>query len=149
MKIYLASSWKNQYQPTVLATLRAAGHEVYDFKNPEAGDYGFSWREIDDGWENWDAERYVAALSHPAAERGYRLDWDAMCWADAGVLLLPCGRSAHLEAGYFVGSRKQLLIHLGADEPVIPELMYKMADSIHHNSDTLTARLQVIGGPIR
>ena len=145
MKIYLASSWKNQHQPIVLATLQKAGHEVYDFRNPVPG-YGFNWREIDAGWESWDAEQYIAALSHPIAENGYRLDWDAMCWADVCVLLLPCGRSAHLEAGYFVGARKQLLIHLGADEPVVPELMYKMADSIHHNSDTLKDRLKAIGG---
>lgn len=37
MKIYVASSWRNQYQPEVVATLRAVGHEVYDFKNPRPG----------------------------------------------------------------------------------------------------------------
>lgn len=35
-KIYLASSWRNQYQAEVLAALRASGAEVYDFKNPES-----------------------------------------------------------------------------------------------------------------
>ena len=30
MKIYLASSWRNQHQPEVLQALRAAGHEVYE-----------------------------------------------------------------------------------------------------------------------
>lgn len=34
MKIYLASSWRNERQPAVLAALREAGHEVYDFRNP-------------------------------------------------------------------------------------------------------------------
>jgi len=34
MKIYLASSWRNQYQADVLAALRVSGAEVYDFKNP-------------------------------------------------------------------------------------------------------------------
>jgi nucleoside 2-deoxyribosyltransferase len=47
-----------------------------------------------------------------------------MQWADAGVLLLPCGRSAHLEAGYFVGSGKPLFVLLADGEP---ELMYRMA----------------------
>jgi len=52
----------------------------------------------------------------------------AMQWADADVLVLPSGRSAHLEAGWFVGQGKGLVILLnGATKP---ELMYKMADKI-------------------
>lgn len=47
MKIYLASSWRNQYQAEVLASLRGAGFEVYDFKNPAPGNVGFSWKQID------------------------------------------------------------------------------------------------------
>lgn len=34
MNIYVASSWRCARQPAVVAALRAAGHEVYDFKNP-------------------------------------------------------------------------------------------------------------------
>ncbi len=30
MKIYVASSWRNQFQQEVVALLRAEGHEVYD-----------------------------------------------------------------------------------------------------------------------
>jgi len=33
-KIYVASSWRNDYYPKVVAKLREAGHEVYDFRNP-------------------------------------------------------------------------------------------------------------------
>jgi hypothetical protein len=45
MKIYLASSWKNTAQMNALRLLREAGHEVYDFRNPEPGNTGFSWKE--------------------------------------------------------------------------------------------------------
>ena len=48
-----------------------------------------------------------------------------MEWADAFVLLMPCGRSAHLEAGWAIGAGKPTAILLSAGEP---ELMYKMAD---------------------
>ena len=34
-KIYVASSWRNPYQPEVVAALKKAGHEVYDFRNPK------------------------------------------------------------------------------------------------------------------
>ena len=34
MNIYVASSWRNAYQPEVVARLRSEGHSVYDFRNP-------------------------------------------------------------------------------------------------------------------
>lgn len=128
MRLYLASSWRNSFQPTVLRALRDERHEVYDFRNPKPGDTGFAWSSIEPDWQSWDAARFRASLSHPIAESGFGNDWEAMQWAEAGVLLLPCGRSAHLEAGYFVGAGKPLIILLhGTNEP---ELMYKMADAI-------------------
>jgi hypothetical protein len=48
------------------------------------------------------------------------------------VLVLPAGRSAHLEAGWFVGQAKRTAILL--DGPIVtPELMYKMADFVAPN----------------
>lgn len=47
-----------------------------------------------------------------------------MLWADTCVMLLPCGRSAHIEAGYFVGANKLLIILMTGENE--PELMYKM-----------------------
>ena len=123
-KIYLASSWKNIYQPGVLATLRLAGHEVYDFRNPKPGDPGFSWTSVAEGWRDWDMENYRKGLQHPVAQAGFKLDFDAMKWADTCVLLLPSGRSAHIEAGWMVGAGKKLVIVSPLREPIEPELMY-------------------------
>jgi len=126
MKIYVASSWRNPIQPDVVKALRDAKHEVYDFRNPHDG-YGFQWAWIDEGWQRWTPEQFKLMLNHPIANKGFKLDWDAMEWADCGVLVMPCGRSAHLEAGYFVGAKKNLVILTNTGEP---ELMYKMADEI-------------------
>lgn len=144
-KIYLASSWRNQYQPGVLAALRSQLHEVYDFRNPAPGDKGFAWADMDPNWENWDREAYIKLLrDSPVAAHGYKNDWDAMEWADTGVLLLPSGRSAHLEAGYFAGHPfKELHILMMDDQE--PELMYKMADSISLNIDDLLMALEDLG----
>ena len=125
MKLYVASSWRNHMHPLVVAKLREAGHEVYDFKNPSPGNHGFHWSEIDRLWENWGPRQFAESLLHPLAVEGEHRDFSAMEWADAGVLLLPCGRSAHLEAGYFVGAKKPLYIHIPVC--VEPELMYRMA----------------------
>ncbi len=133
MRIYVASSWRNSRQPEVVKELGDAGHEVYDFKNPpnDAGvGLGFHWSDIGDGWQSWDSATYVQALQHPVAIAGFESDWNAMEWADACVLVLPSGRSSHLEAGYFVGAKKTLVILLDDDNPIEPELMNKMCDFI-------------------
>lgn len=56
-----------------------------------------------------------------------------MVAADTCVLLLPCGRSAHIEAGYFVGAGKRLIILLA--NGCEPELMYKMTPHICTNME--------------
>ena len=127
MKIYVASSWRNPLQPTVVDVLRQAGHEVYDFRNPPNGT-GFAWSEIDPDWQAWRAVDYREMLMHPRAEEGYASDFDAMKWADCCVLVLPCGRSAHLELGWSVGAGKRTIILTRDGEE--PELMAKMADAI-------------------
>jgi hypothetical protein len=129
VKIYVASSWRNQLQPAVVTTLRKEGHQVYDFRHPKEGDNGFHWSEIDPAWQKWTPTNFISALNHPIAHSGFQSDFSAMNWADACVLVLPCGRSAHLEAGWFVGRGKRLVILI--DDPNFePELMYKMAFAV-------------------
>lgn len=127
MKIYVASSWRNKQQPLVVQFLRGSGHEVYDFRNPEKGNHGFHWSQIDPDWKNWNPERYRDALDNPIANAGFQIDLDAMYWCDACVLVMPCGRSAHLELGWAAGVGKRTIILLSDGEP---ELMYKLVDHI-------------------
>jgi hypothetical protein len=126
MKIYVASSWKNKFQPEVVERLRALGHDVYDFKNPIEGNNGFHWSNIDPNWESWTSDEYVAALSHPVAEEGFSFDFNAMKWADCCVMVLPCGRSANTEAGWMKGVGKKVFVAQFTNEQ--PELMYKIYD---------------------
>lgn len=134
-KIYVASSWRNEVQSLAVEILRDLGHEVYDFKNPPHGEGGFHWSEV---MEHYDRdndraplEEYLASLYTDIAETGFASDFDAMKWADACVLVLPCGRSAHLEMGWMTGQRKKTCIVMdGEDGFVTPELMYKMTDVV-------------------
>jgi hypothetical protein len=138
-RIYLASSWRNAEQPKVLAALRAAGHEVYDFRNPAPGNEGFHWSEVDGGWQSWSLSRYIDSLKHPIAQYGFQLDKAALDWCDACVLLLPCGPSAHLEAGYATGRGKRVIVLLREDK-FEPELMYLLcAGCVTSIPDLLTA----------
>lgn len=124
-KIYVASSWRNPIQQEIVRVLREAGHEVYDFRNPAPGNRGFAWSEVNQDWLNWTPEQFIADLysGHPAVERGFAFDKAALDWSDTCVLVLPCGRSAHLEAGYAVGQGKLTLFYLHPDK-FEPELMY-------------------------
>ena len=126
MRIYVASSWRNAQQPEVVEALRAAGHEVYDFRHPKPGNDGFAWSAISPEWRSWNAEQFMAALKHPVAEAGYALDFEAMEWADVFVLVHPSGRSAHLEAGWATGARKPVYVLL--EEHGEPELMLKLVE---------------------
>ena len=137
MKIYVASSWRNKYQYDVVFALRLFGHEVYDFKNPPHGRGGFAWSAIDSNWENWTTEQYREALEHPVSVNGFESDFGAMQWADCCVMVLPCGRSANSEAGWFSGSKKP--VYVFSPEKQEPELMYKMYNGIIASFDELAA----------
>lgn len=137
--VYVASSWRNLMHTGVCAALRSVGIDHYDFKNPDGGT-GFSWKEVKTAervsveptsvgakftdWE--DVDEYLAMIEHPRAVEGFRSDFDAMKNADTFVLVLPCGKSAHLELGWAVGAGKRTAILL--EDPVEPELMYRMVD---------------------
>jgi len=133
--IYVASSWRNEHQAFVVEVLRAAGHKVYDFKNPE-GRTGFSWSEVDPNWQNWQTGEYRVALDHKVAQAGFNSDFFAMEQASICVLVLPCGRSAHTEAGYMKGQGKPTYVYV--PRPVEPELMYKIYDLVTDSLKELT-----------
>jgi hypothetical protein len=156
-RIYVASSWRNETQPDVVKCLQLEGHDVYDFKNPAPGNHGFHWSEIDPDWKRWSCERFRSSIDHPIAVEGFASDMKALMSCEACVLVLPCGRSAHLELGWAVGAKKRTCIllqdsrdtrghsmsvracsvcgdldgcHLPAKPEMEPELMYKMVDKL-------------------
>ena len=98
-KTYVASSWRNQYYAEVISSLREYGHYVYDFRNPPHGGDGFHWTDVDENAPNGTFEEYEKGLSHPLAERQFVADLETEQQADTCVLVIPCGRSAHTEAG--------------------------------------------------
>jgi hypothetical protein len=137
-RIYLASSWRNQHQPWLVILLRQNGHQVYDFRNPPHST-GFKWEDIGLALP-CAAEAYRAALlTHPRAAQGFNADFSAMRWADTGLLVLPSGRSAHLELGWMAGAGKRTLILTQDGEE--PELMALLADQICISPDEVLEAL--------
>lgn len=139
-KIYLASSWRNQHQQSLVKELRLLGYEVYDFKHPN-GDPGFRWDKIEEKWQDWSMKEYREALKADYAQFGFNRDLDAMKAADICVLCLPCGRSAHLEAGWMKGAGKKVIAFIPPSETIEPELMYGLLDGIALNIQELNELL--------
>ena len=141
LSLYVASSWRNDRYPDVIAALQSAGHAVLDWR---ADDAAFSWRDLDPNWQSWSPATFRRMLGHPVAVKGFARDLAKMKQADACVLLLPCGRSAHFEAGWFWGQGKPVLILAAEGEE--PELMYGGATDLLLDLDGLLSALQECAG---
>lgn len=154
-KIYVASSWRNPWQPGVVKILRRFGHEVYDFREPTPGERGFAWSDIDEEWQDWKPDVYRKALEHPIAEHGFGRDMTALRECDACIMVMPCGNSANLELGFACGAGKKTAALFPHGVPITPigghtcwlpgklhriepELMTKAADVILINGGELT-----------
>lgn len=167
-KIYVATSWRNEDQQKVVQAFEDLGHRVYDFKHPCRfyGNVPYSedpyWNETVEAliWENgfrWDhvklkkpysgtPEEAEIILRDPASEKGFDFDMNALNECDALVLVLPCGRSAHLEAGYATGLGKPVYV-LQYETPVKLELMYKMFESRTMTTEQISERLNDLFPP--
>jgi hypothetical protein len=140
-KIYIASSWKNAEKVRYLAKmLRADGHLVFDFTDmdnrPEGLDkfvFGAKqWAEHSGKSPN--EIEYKDFLTWPPTQRAFKSDRAGLDWADTVVLVLPSGRSSHLEAGYGVGAGKELFIF--GDLPVGEfDAMYGFAKACYHKNE--------------
>jgi len=125
MKIYTASSWKNESLVRVIAEgLRANGHDVYCFCEQGAGQHIFEWDNVvthdDDG---------ITCLDTDDSRRAFDVDKRGLDWAECCLLINPSGRDAHLEAGYAKG-RGKLLIILGDWPKGEFSNMYHFADKL-------------------
>ena len=136
--IYVASSWRNPHLDNVNNALRGAGHDTYDFRSPE-GASGFHWSQVpafdhlegdSSTWGPIPSSLYREALDSDEARQGFAYDLAAMIECSTCVMVLPCGKSAHLELGWFSaaqGKRTCILLEPDVDPP---ELMYLLADEM-------------------
>ena len=125
-KIYVASSWRNQFFPDVVKRLREYGHEV--------------WKDVDPDFDKWTVDEYKQGLQHPSSELQFQADLDALNWADTCLLVLPCGRSAHTEAGWMKGAGKRVIVYI--PEMQEAELMYKLFDLVSGNLEEVNEYLK-------
>ena len=110
-------------------------HDVYDFRNPPSGDEGLKWSCVSEDYLAWTPQEYREQLKHPKAVRQFANDTEAMEACDVCVMVLPCGRSAHTETGWFAGKGKTTIAYI--PEKQEPELMYKLFSVVCCSMDEL------------
>lgn len=146
MKIYVATSWRNNYQQVIVNLLREDGHEVYDFRDEE----GFHWTEVDPDWQSWptDVPRYLAGLKHARAEQGFNRDMDALRACEVCVYVMPCGPSASMEMGWAKGAGKVVYVYV--PELREADLMVKMADLVTNDFGKIRdlLRFKIVQGDV-
>mgnify|MGYP001162066870 CR=1 FL=1 len=140
MRIYLATSWKNEsVARAVAAWLRADKHEVDCFCE-EGNRFVFRWTDIADDLMEHDA---VTFLEDPRVQRAFLEDKKWIDWSQAVVMIMPCGRSAHLEAGYAKGKGKHLFIW-GEFAKGEFDVMYGFADGVYRSLHGIGELLSVL-----
>ena len=142
MKLYIASSWRLEKGLLQLAkSLRSHHHEVDCFCDPSSGRYVFHWSEFSGpGVTKEEAERlrfkYDAKsfIDDHRVQRAFDEDKAWLDWAEGVVLVVPSGRSAHLEAGYAVGQGKPIWVW-GLFPKGEFDVMYRFADGLFRAED--------------
>ena len=120
--IYIIGSLKNKDVPEVAEYLRSLGHDVFDewySAGPEADDYWQAHCEMR-------GMNYAEALASPHAECVFEFDRKYLDLADTVVLVLPAGKSGHIELGYALGRGKRGFV-LFPNQPDRYDVMYKFA----------------------
>lgn len=138
-KIYIIGALKNENITKIASSLRPK-YDVFDqwiTPGPEADHFLFQYAK-QRGWN------YKDALTCDAAKNNFNFDKRHIDSSDIVVMVMPAGKSAHLELGYSIGMGKEAHI-LFDEEPDRFDLMYNFipADNIHFNLDSLKKILRV------
>jgi len=126
--IYVIGSLRNPKVPSVASSLRSIGLDAFD-------DWYSAGPEADDYWKEYEIQKgndFVAALEGYAARHVFEFDKSHLDRCDAALLVLPAGKSGHLELGYAIGSGKRGFILL-PEETERFDVMYGFAERVFRN----------------
>lgn len=135
--IYLIGSLRNKEVPAVAARLRKEGHDVFASWFA-AGEFA------DDAWKEYEKGRgltFPEALKDFAAQHVYKFDKTHLDRCDIVILLLPAGKSGHLELGYSIGKGKKGYILLEQGDDPRWDVMYNFAEGVFYTIEDLIREL--------
>lgn len=137
MKIYLIGSLRNPDVPALAIDLRQLGFDVFD-------DWFAAGEKADDSWQAYEQGRghtFAEALRGRAAQHVFEFDQQHLREADLGVLLMPAGKSGHIEAGFLAGQSKPVYVLL-PEEPNRFDVMYAFFEDVFCVRTDLLAALK-------
>ena len=137
ISIYLIGSLRNRKIPLIGKKLRESGFEVFD-------DWFAAGRIADDEWQRYEQTRgrtYPEALQGYAAENVFNFDLRNLKRCNVVVLVLPAGKSAHIELGYCIGSGQKGYV-LFEKVPVRWDVMYRFAQGVFFDLDSIIDELK-------
>lgn len=142
--IYLIGSLRNPEVPHIGNWLRSDGHEVFD-------DWVAAGEIADQRWQEYETLRgrsFGEALQGAAAKNVFQFDKRHLDAADMAVLVMPAGKSGHLELGYMIGRGKPSFV-LFDQEPERYDVMYQFATGVYFNLGGLREAIHAITRPHR
>ena len=135
--VYVVSSLRNPKVQDVAAKLRGVGLDVYD-------DWASPGPETDTWWQEYEQARgrtFHEALEGWHALQVFEHDKRHLDRCDGVVLVLPAGKSAHLEFGYAIGSGKWGIILLDG-EPERFDIMYRFANHVAYSVEDVVTLVE-------
>jgi hypothetical protein len=135
--IYVIGSLRNPCITEVGNALRGAGYDTFE-------DWHAGGKEADDEWQRYERERgrtYKEALRGYHALNVFNFDLYHLNRSHAAVLVMPAGRSAHLELGYIIGQGKPGYV-LFDQEPERFDVMYNFATDVCFSIEELMGALK-------
>lgn len=138
--VYLVGSLRNPRIPIIANALRVAGFDAFD-------DWWSASEDADEWWQAHEKQRgrtYMQALNGWHARNVCAFDEYHLDRSHAGVLVMPAGKSGHIELGYLKGQGKPNYV-LFEQEPDRFDVMYRLGKGpygVHFNVESLIVALK-------
>jgi hypothetical protein len=135
--VYVMGSMRNPRVCEVAQALRGVGWDAFD-------DWISPGPEADDRWQAYEKARgrtFIEALRGYHAQHVFALDQYHLDRCDVGVLVLPAGKSAHIELGYLSRAKKPVYM-LFDGEPERFDVMYLFGTDWFMSLDALVEKMR-------
>lgn len=130
--VYLIGSLKNREIPKIAKLLRSSGLDVFD-------DWQSPGPDADDYLRDYYRDRglsYSEVLNSYSARHIYEFDKKHLDRCDCAILVMPAGKSGHLELGYTIGKGKPGYILMDG-EPERVDIMHSFATKVFMNQEEM------------
>ncbi len=138
--IYVIGSLRQDRPAEVANELRELGFTVFD-------DWHSQGTDADEHWARYEKRRgrsYKEALEGKAACHAFEFDRRHLEACAGAVMVMPAGKSGHLELGWVLGQGRPGFILLDG-EPERYELMVKFATAVCSSMEELVAAMRKAG----